>query len=104
MATFVDCRKAGPSKPPPGGLAQPGGSWGYREEPSVLRGCQLVYRQVTGAAGVRYKHSLWTLLLTVKRQAPPRGSLAPQPGPGGPRGRPQDPAGVGGSFGCLFIG
>ena len=72
-------------------------------DPEVACRCQLVYRQVTGAAGVRYKHSLWIRLWTAERQAPPRGSVGGRPGPGGPRGRPRDPAGVGESFGWVFI-
>lgn len=65
-------------------------------EPSALCRCQLVYRQVTGAADVRYKHSLWIRLWTAERQAPPRGPVGPWPGLGGGAGGPGAPRESGG--------
>ena len=64
-------------------------------DPEVACRCQLVYRQVIGAADVRYRHSLCILLLTAKSQAPPGGSQHPPP-LGAPRGSPPWEAPVGG--------
>ena len=55
-------------------------------DPEVACRCQLLHRQVTGAAGVRYKHSLWIRLWTAERQAPPRGSVGVPPARGVPAG------------------
>ena len=71
-------------------------------DPEVACRCQLLHRQVTGVTHVRHLCIILEQLLGGGRQQPRRGSRGGPPGPGGPRGRPREAPGVGGSFGCVF--
>ena len=71
-------------------------------DPEVACRCQLLHRQVTGVTHVRHLCIILEQLLGGGRQAPPRGSVGPRPGPGAPRGRPREAPGVGGGFACVF--